>query len=292
MVAIVTDSSASLPAQLVGSHRVAIVPLHVAIDGTSYDEGVDVTADEVARALRDGGAVTTSRPSPGAFLQVYEELAARGEREIVSVHLSAQMSATLSSAEIAAEQSPARVRVVDSGTVGMAMGYAVLTAVEAAEAGADLSSVAQVAADTAAASRTFVYVDTLEYLRKGGRVGKASAFFGSALAIKPLLQVSGGHIEPLERVRTSTRAMSRLVALTVEAAAACDAGVDLAVQHLAARDRAEQLAERLAGEVDQARRVHLVELGAAVGAHAGPGTIAVSLSPRSPGRRAVVGAGD
>ncbi|GAB3585209.1 DegV family protein [Calidifontibacter terrae] len=278
-VAVVTDSSAALPPDVAGRGRIAVVPLHVAVDGVSHDEGVDITATELATALRDHRNVTTSRPSPGAFLQVYEDLIARGATGIVSVHLSGQMSATLSSAEIAAAECEVPIEVVDSGAVGMAMGYAVLAAKRTADRGGSVAEVAAAARAQSAAGSIYFYVDSLDSLRRGGRIGKASAFFGSALSIKPLLAFDSGHIEPLERVRTTNRALSRLEALAVQAAGKIDGEVDLAVQHLEALERAESLAERLADSVPNLRRVIVVELGAAVGAHVGPGTLAVVVSP-------------
>lgn len=289
-IAVVTDSSAYLPTELAARAQVSVVPLHVAIEGVSHDEGVDVSADDVAAALREYRPVSTSRPTPGAFLHVYEELVGRGFDQIVSIHLSGQMSATLSSAEIAGDACDAQVRVVDSGSIGMVMGFAVLAAADAAAAGEDVDTVAAAATQLVAASRTYFYVDTLEHLRRGGRIGRASSLVGSALAIKPLLTLVDGHIEPLEKVRTTSRALARLEKLAVEAAESIQAdgavdceGVDIAVQHLDARERAEALAERLAEQVDGARRVLVVELGAAVGAHVGPGTLAVAVAPRPAG---------
>lgn len=284
-VAVVTDSSACLPPGRVVRGRVFVVPLHVAIDGTSYDEGVDVTPTQVAAALRDHRQVTTSRPSPGAFLQAYEDLLERGIDEIVSVHLSAKSSATISSAEIAGQSCAANVRVVDSGSMGMAMGFAVLAAANAAQDGASADEVEQIARAVADRSRSFLYVDTLEHLRRGGRIGRASSVLGSALAIKPLLTIQDGAIELLEKVRTSGKALTRLRALAVEAAAEIGDepdtdGVDIAVQHLDAQQRAEVLAEQLAADVPNARQIVLVELGAALGAHVGPGMLAVAVAPR------------
>ncbi|MDQ2852045.1 MAG: DegV family protein [Actinomycetota bacterium] len=293
-VAVVTDSTAYLPADLAARHHVRVVPLHVVIGGKSYDEGRDISSAQVAAALRSFEPVSTSRPSPGAVLAVYEELADAGAQHIVSIHISGEMSATLASAQIAAAQSPVPVTVVDSRSIGMAMGFAVLGAAEAAAGGAPPVDVAWIARDLAGAASVSFYVDTLEYLRRGGRIGKAAALFGSALAIKPLLTVTNGRIEPLERVRTTSRALARMRERAVAAAQAMDAteGVDIAVHHLDSRERAEQLAQALAEVVPQARRVLLVELGAVVGAHVGPGTLATSVSPRLPGRSAILGASD
>lgn len=291
-VALVTDSTAYLPTDLAARHHVHVVPLHVVIGGISREEGRDIASAEVAEALRAYRPVSTSRPSPAAFLQVYEDLAQSGVDHIVSVHISSEMSATLASAQTAAAECTVPVTVVDSRSIGMAMGFAVLAAAEAAAGGAGPDVVAAVARAHAAAASVGFYVDTLEYLRRGGRIGKAAALFGSALAIRPLLTMVDGQIEPLERVRTTGRALARLRERAVEAAAAMDSpdGVDIAVHHLDSRERAEHLAEALAEAVPTARRVLLVELGAVVGAHVGPGTLATAVSPRLGGRSAILGA--
>jgi DegV family protein with EDD domain len=281
-VAIVTDSTAYLPSAAVESRGIHVVPLHVIISGTEYSEGVDVTTAEVAAALRSFKPVSTSRPAPQAFLDVYEKAAADGAEAVVSVHISADMSSTVESAHLAAQQSPVPVQVVDSRSLGMAMGYAVLSAAELAAQGADADAVAAQALWRAEASTVVFYVDTLEHLRRGGRIGSASAFLGSALAIKPILGLEDGSIRPLEKVRTSARALARLAELTTSAAtAAGEGGVDIAVQHLDSSARAEDLAGRLREAVATAHEVLVVELGAVVGAHVGPGTLAVAVCPRN-----------
>jgi DegV family protein with EDD domain len=283
-VAIVTDSTAYLPQSVVDAHGIHVVPLHVVIAGTEFSEGVDVSTEEVAAALRAFKPVSTSRPSPQAFLDVYEKAAADGADAIVSVHISADMSSTVESAHLAAGHAPVPVHVVDSRSLGMAMGYAVVSAAELAASGASAEDVAAQASSRAQAATVVFYVDTLEHLRRGGRIGAASALLGSALAIKPILGLSDGSIEPLEKVRTSTRALARLEELAAEACAAAPDGVDVAVHHLDSAARAQTLADRLGERLAGSAAVSVVELGAVVGAHVGPRTIAVAVSPR-PGAR-------
>ena len=283
-VAIVTDSTAYLPVDLVARQGIRVVPLHVVLGGQQFTEGVDVTTAEVAAALRKFGPVSTSRPSSQAFLDAYEAAAANGADAVVSVHISSDMSGTVESATLAASQSPIPVEVVDSRSMGMAMGYAVISAATAAQQGRNAKTVAAIARSRAEAATVIFDVDTLEHLRRGGRIGAASALLGSALAIKPLLALSDGHIKPIEKVRTSARALSRLEELTLRAAdAAGESGVDIAVHHLDSQTRAGDLADRLRTRVASTTTVVLVELGAVVGAHVGPGTIAVAVSPRPPG---------
>jgi DegV family protein with EDD domain len=285
-VAIVTDSTASLPLELVASHGIVVVPLHVVLGDKAFSDGVDLTTDELAAALRTFTTVSTSRPSPQAFLDVYEAAAAGGADAVVSVHISSDMSGTVGSAMLAASQSPIPVEVVDSRSVGMAMGFAALSAAAAVRQGMDAKAVAAIASSRARAATVIFYVDNLEHLRRGGRIGAASALLGSALAIKPLLALSDGHIDPIEKVRTAARALSRLEELALRAAEEAEgSGVDIAVHHLDSRTRASDLVDRLRTRVPSSTTVILVELGAVVGAHVGPGTIAVAVSPRPHGLR-------
>jgi DegV family protein with EDD domain len=277
-VALVTDSTASLPADLVAAHDITVIPLQVVIGTNSYDEGTEATPETVARALRDKTPVSTSRPGPPVFLRAYERAAAAGAEAVVSVHLSGDMSGTYESASLAAAQAPIPVETVDSRHLGMATGYAVITAADALAKGAGPAEAADAARARAAVTIALFYVDTLEYLRRGGRIGAAAAFVGSALAVKPLLKVDDGRIGPLEKVRTSSRAVSRLEDLAVEAAGGLQ--VDIAVHHLANPHCASTLAERLRNRVPSMRDLLVCEVGAVIGAHVGPGMLGVVVAPR------------
>lgn len=280
-VAVVTDSSAYLPDGFANRHAVHVVPLHVLIDDRSGLDGVDFGPVEVATALTGRHTVTTSRPNPDEFVRTYQRLLDDGADSVVSVHLSRELSGTWDSARLAAKEVGVdRVRVVDSRTTVMGLGFAVLRAATVAAAGGTGASVE--AAAVAAAERTtaFFMVETLEYLRRGGRIGSAAAFFGTALAVKPVLHVKDGHIVPLEKVRTTNRAVARLVDLAEQATAASGVdSVELAVHHLAAHDRAVELATRLDERISPASGCVVSELGAAIGAHTGPGMLAVVVCP-------------
>lgn len=282
-VALVTDSTASLPPELARQHDVAVVPLQVVIGARSYDEGTEdgVTPELLAEALRAWTPVSTSRPNPEVFLEAYERLAAAGATAIVSVHLSAELSGTCESAQVAAARAAVPVLVVDSRQVGISTGFAVLAAADARDDGADARGVADAARRQAESTTSLFYVDTLEYLRRGGRMGATAALVGSALAVKPILAVEDGRVGPRERVRTAAKALARLEELAVEAAG--DGPVRVAVAHLANPVRAEQLAEhlgeRLAGQLES-RGVLVGEIGAVLGAHVGPGMVAVSVAQR------------
>lgn len=281
-VAVVTDSTASLPAEVAQARGIRVVPLQVVIGAKVLDEGPDgATPEVVAQALRDFVPVSTSRPAPALFADLYRSLEDEGVDEIVSVHLSGEMSGTFESAQLAALEVELPVHVVDSGQVGIATGYAALTAVDVLEAGGSGQQAAEAALARGEAASSLFYVDTLEHLRRGGRIGAAAAIFGSALSVKPLLEISEGRVVPRERVRTASRALARLADLAVEAAG--DRPVDVCVSHLANGERAEELAatltERLAGGLE-GREVMCGELGAVLGAHVGPGMVAVCVSPR------------
>jgi DegV family protein with EDD domain len=259
-----------------------VVPLQVVIDGRSRPE-TEVAAAEVAAALRAGGSVTTSRPTPEVLASTYAELARHGAEAVVSVHLSAKISGTCAAAEQAAEGAPVPVTVLDCGTLAMAAGFAVLAAAAAARSGRPATEIARLARNRAAASTTYFYVDTLEFLRRGGRIGPATAMVGTVLSVKPLLTVADGEIRPLERVRTESRALARLEELGLAALARAAGGsesVDVAVHHLDNPERAVHLARRLQDRVAGCKII-VAEVSAAIGVHVGPGMLGLVISPQT-----------
>jgi DegV family protein with EDD domain len=271
-VAVVTDSTASLPDDL--ARRLTVVPLTVVVNGVQGRETVDISSEDVARALRlRPAAVTTSRPAPEEFAQVYRRLLDGGAQSVLSVHLSANFSGTYDAATLAAAEFGGRVLVIDAHSTAMGLGFPAIAAAEAAAENQDLSAVRVAATSAIGRTTTLFYVDTLEYLRRGGRIGAASALVGTALSVKPLLQTTDRGVIVREKVRTSSRALARLADLAVEAAGGSI--VDIAVHHLAAPERADQLAgalkDRLGGRL---RAAYLTEVGAVVGAHVGPGMAA------------------
>jgi DegV family protein with EDD domain len=282
-VALVTDSTAMLPDEVVRRRGIVVVPLQVVIGTRAYDEGMDAEAmpTTVAEALRAREPVSTSRPTPAMFLEVYEQAHRAGADEVLSIHLSGEMSGTYESGPLAARASPHPVRAIDTRQLGMASGFAVLAAADVLAAGGSGDEAARVALARAAATTSLFYVDTLDYLRRGGRIGPAAALLGSALAVKPLLEIVDGRIATREKVRTTSRALSRLEELAVAAAAGQQ--VDVAVAHLANPQRAEVLASALARRLTANladRDVYVGEVGAVIGAHVGPGMVAVVVSPR------------
>ncbi|MFE6689942.1 DegV family protein [Streptomyces sp. NPDC057743] len=277
-VAIVTDSTAYLPRAAVERHRITAVPLTVVLGDRALEEGTEISARSLAQALQKRRPVTTSRPSPTVFAETYRALAEAGASSIVSLHLSSEFSGTYDAAVLAAKDAPVPVRVVDTGMVAMALGFCALAAAEAVDAGGDADDAVAAAEKRASGTSAYFYVDTLDYLRRGGRIGATQALLGSALAVKPILQLADGRIELLEKVRTASKAIARLEEIAVEGAG--EGQVEIAVHHLAAAERADALAERLRERVPGLNELHVSEVGAVIGAHTGPGLLGVVVSPR------------
>jgi DegV family protein with EDD domain len=282
-VAVVTDSTACLSAETIEELGIAVIPLRVTLGSRTAVDGVDISSAEVARALRAKVPVSTSRPTPAEFAARYRQLLDEGASHIVSVHLSAALSGTWESAVLATQDFPhGVVRVVDSRSTAMGLGFPVLAAARCAADGGSAAEVQGEATSTVDATRTYFYVDTLEYLRRGGRIGAGAALFASTLSVKPLLQLVEGQIVGLEKVRTATKALARLVELTVRAAGRD--GVDLAVHHVSAADRAAAVEAQLRDQLPQLRGSVVAELGPVVGAHLGPGVVGTVIARRPGGR--------
>ena len=285
-VGIVTDSAAALPEPWVAGHGryLRVVPMPVMIDHQIYAEGTDDVPHELALGLAMGKSVRTSRPAPGQLLRAYRELADAGVRHIVSIHLSGALSGTVEAARLAAAQSPVPVTVVDSLTVALAEGFAVMAAVDAAAAGAGAEELAQLAG-RAAENHVFFAVPSLEQLRRGGRIGTVASMLGTLLNVKPILGVSDGHIVAHEKVRTQSRTVARLVAIARREAEARGPEARLAVHYFGNEAAAEELVHELAGA--SRFEVLAVPVPAVLGAHTGAGVLAVAIgggsAPRPPG---------
>jgi DegV family protein with EDD domain len=278
---VVTDSTSSLDSADAARADISIIPLQVVIDDISRPES-EVRPCEVAAALREGRKVSTSRPTPKVIANTYTELARAGHDAIISVHLSSKISGTCSAAQVAATSVDIPTIVVDTMTLAMATGFAALAGADVAHSGAGPDEVVSTVRRRAAASTTYFYVDSLEYLRRGGRIGAAAAMLGSALAVKPLLTVADGEIRPYERVRTESKALTRLAELSMtalEQAATATGLVDVAVHHLDNPDGAARLVDRLSGCLHLGNIV-ISEVSAVLGVHVGPGTLGIVVSPR------------
>ena len=282
-VAVVTDSTHYLPRDVVERHGLHEVSLYLNWKGKTRRESEIRDYDAFYEELRTASELpSTSQPSVGDFLAVYEPLLESGQ-DIVSVHISGGISGTVSAAEQARESlveqgvDAARIRVIDSHTGCAAFGLVAIAASNAIRDGADVAQAAEAAERLREAITIWFAVDTLEYLRRGGRIGAAGAWLGSALKIKPILTMED-EIKPLERVRTSKRALDRLVEFwETKHADGCDR---FFIQHIQAHDVAEGLAER--GRAIFGRNPDILsEIGPVIGAHVGPGLIGVSALPDS-----------
>jgi DegV family protein with EDD domain len=281
-VAVVTDSTAYLPRDLVAARGIREVSLYVN-DGAGPRRELDI--DDYARFYDDLRSAahlpTTSQPSIGDFAAVYEPLLAEGH-DVVSLHISGGISGTVEGARQAAAEAlrarpDRRIEVVDSTVSAGALGLVVLAAAARANAGADAGATVAAAQDAIRAMRFWFAVDTLEYLRRGGRIGAAQAWLGGALKIKPILTLDV-EITPVERVRTSRRAFERMVEyMRTRAADGADAWV---VQHVRAADAAERLIDR-GREIFGCEPAFVSEVGPVIGAHVGPGLVGVGGIPRA-----------
>ncbi|GAA3833979.1 MULTISPECIES: DegV family protein [Amycolatopsis] len=275
-VAVVTDSTASLPEQLRKQWDISVIQLQLQV-GDQVDEENRFDRGELTEALKAGQRVSTNPPDPGAFFWTYQDAAAAGASAIVSVHISERMSATLASAREAARQVQIPVYPLDSGTTGMSLGFAVLSAARAAAAGGRVERVIEAAQRRFATSSELLYVDTLEYLRRGGRIGGAAALLGTALSIKPLLTVRDGEVAPLARAAGSRRALAKLVDLA--AARAGNLPTDLAISCFRPSERELMLVQQLRERIPNVTELSIVEASTVIGAHVGPGALSITVSP-------------
>ena len=274
-VAVVTDSTADLPPELAASRSITVVPLTLNFDGQSLLDGVDIRPEDFYRRLPAATThPTTSQPSPGRFAEAYSALLADHDN-VISIHISEKLSGTYASALQAAEiTDPKRVRVVDSQLVSMSLGLIALTASAMASNGADLEAIESKVLNMRPHVQTYFSVATLEFLRRGGRIGRAGALLGSVLQVKPVLCIRDGQVTPLERVRTFERALNRIVELTREV----DRGHGVCV--IVGHADALADAERIGRELEPIAETLMIQpLGPVVGAHAGPGVVGVGCYP-------------
>jgi len=272
-VAIVTDSTADLAPDLVEQSGITVVPLTVMLQGHSYLDGVEIQPDEFyAKLMASAQIATTSQPAPGTFAQVYEGLLADHE-EILSLHISSKLSGTHEAATQGADMVAGdRIHVVDTEMVSMPLALLVLAASAMAARGESARAVIQGIRPIQESMRVYFMVATLEYLRRGGRIGRAGALVGSMLRVKPVLTLQEGQVTPLERVRTQEKALSRVI----ELAGSGQGPMCALVGHAAAADAADRIARALEPRTES---LIVAPLGPVVGAHAGPGTVGVGCYP-------------
>ena len=279
-IAVVTDSSASLPARLARDLGVKVVPIVLALNGQVLRDGIDITPGELYGLLRHSNHIpTTSAPSIGDFLRVYAS-AAETASGIVSIHMSSRLSATLDSAAAASQLvDDVQIRVLDCQTAAMGQGFVVMEAARAAAEGADLETVVARARAVASRIQLLASIDTLEYLHRGGRIGGAAALVGTVLQIKPILYLADGHVDVFAKPRTRSKAIR--VMLEQLARQADGRRLHVAILHAAAPDDAEALRQRIAEDYDPVE-LYVTEMTPVIGAHTGPGLLGMAFYTDDP----------
>ena len=276
-VLVVTDSTADIPRELRERHGIRMVPLNVHFGDEVYKDQVTIQPEEFFTKLKETDLLPrTSQPSPADFAEVYRQGLEEAE-EIVSIHISAKLSGTLQSAELGRKMvDGTRIRIVDSRVVSMVLGLAVLEAARAAEQGASAEEVLSVVDGCLARTEVYFVVDTLEYLEKNGRIGRAQAFLGTLLNVKPVLSLGDGLVVPYERIRGRRRVIPRLVEIAKEKVGG-RGPIKMAVLHGADPEGAAQLEAAVRKEFDVVEG-HLGSVGPVVGCHTGPGVLALAFS--------------
>ncbi|MDQ4074927.1 MAG: DegV family protein [Chloroflexota bacterium] len=276
MIRIVTDSGANLPPAIVAKYNIAIVPLRVHIGDQSYREGIEISQERFYQQLVDADPLPkTSQPSPAEFEEVYREILEQGD-EIVSIHLTSKLSGTYNSARnamLALDET--RMSVIDSKSASVGMGLLVLAAARLAEAGRSREEIVS-RVETLADDVLLVFTpETLEYLRKGGRIGAAQAFLGGLLRVKPIIMLQDGVVEPSGRARSRGKAIEQLVQMEVDRFG--DRPVWVGIAQAMAED-VDQL-EELARERLKIQELIRAEISPVIATHAGPGVLGIAVLP-------------
>jgi DegV family protein with EDD domain len=276
-VAIVTDSTAYLPDDLLKQYSITVTPQILIWGDETFQDGVDIQPNEFYRKLETAKTMpTTSQVAIVTMKATFENLLASGY-DVLGVFISAKLSGTMQSALQAKEMLPkagSKIVVLDSNSTSMAMGFHVLTVARAAQAGANLAECQKLAEEARKHSGVYFVVDTLEFLRRGGRIGGAQAMLGSALNLKPLLELRDGRIESIEKIRTKGKAINRMIELIVERIAWRNP-VRLATLHANAEAEAKSALETAAAQLNPVEQI-LASVSPAIGTHAGPGTVGLA----------------
>jgi DegV family protein with EDD domain len=276
-VAIVTDSTAYLPNELLKQYSISVTPQILIWGDETFQDGVDIQPDEFYRKLETAKTMpTTSQVAILTMKTTFEKLLAAGY-DVLGIFISAKLSGTMQSANQAKEMLPkaaAKIVVIDSDSTSMAMGFHVLTAARAAQAGANLAECQKLAEEARKHTGVYFVVNTLEFLRRGGRIGGAQAMLGSALNLKPLLEVRDGRIEAIEKVRTKGKAINRMIELVVEKTAG-RVPIRLATLHANAETEARSALEEAAAQLHPVEQI-LACVSPVIGSHAGPGTVGLA----------------
>jgi len=275
-VAIVTDSTAYIPDDLVEQYGITVAPQVLIWGEETFQDGVDISPTEFYTRLATASIMpTTSQVAVPTFQEIFEKLYRKG-KEILVILLSDQLSKSLNSAELARQMVPdAKIELVNSKTVAMELGFHVLAAARTAEAGASLLECKRIAEEAQEKTGVLFVVDTLEFLHRGGRIGGASRLLGTALQLKPLLEVRDGRVEAIERIRTKSKAQKRLIEMITERVKSMDGEVRLATLHANAFEDAKALMAELNKQLNPVESIYS-EVSPVVGTHCGPGTVGIA----------------
>jgi len=279
-VRVVTDSTADLPEEIVKDLGITVVPLQVNFGSHTYFDGIDLRADDFYRKLSESETLpTTSQPTPAAFTEVYNRLA-KETSDIVSIHISPKLSGTYNSAVLGRSvvERDCRIEIIDSLQASMGLGLIVIQAAKAAQSGATLDEVIDLVRNVIPRIRFFGMVDTLEYLHKGGRIGKAQALMGTLLSIKPLIGCEDGEVHPKGKARTQKKALTRLYEMVQESGEI----EELTVSYSTIPEQAAVFTKRLSPMFDT-NRVYQARIGPVIGTYLGPGSMAVGVVVRKNG---------
>ncbi len=275
-IAIVTDSSAHIPGNLSQDLPIFVIPLLLLWDNQSLKDLEEITTDAFYERLKNSPtSPSTSQPSPIVFKEKYQSLLSKGY-EILSIHLSSKLSGTLDSAIKAKDMLPGeKIRIVDSESTSMAMGFQILLAARLAVQGASLVECEQIALQAKTKSGVYFVVKTLEYLKRGGRIGGAAAFLGTIMDLKPILELRDGKIEAVEKVRTMSKAVDRMLDLVEQKLGKTEGKIHLASLYTDSSEPAQILMDRAIQRLGKENIVEstLSPVSSAIGAHAGPGTM-------------------
>lgn len=275
-IAIVTDSTAYIPKELVKKYGITVAPQVLVWNGETFQDGVDINPTEFYTRLANASVLpTTSQVAVPTFRDIFSKLH-QGGKEILTILISDQLSKSVNSAELARQLVPeANIEIINSKTVAMELGFHVLAAVRAAESGASLSECKRIAEEAQQKSGVLFVVDTLEFLHRGGRIGGASRFLGTALQLKPLLEVREGRVEPIERIRTKSKAFKRLVQMIEDRVNELDGEVRIATLHANAFEDAKDLMQEMTRKLSPIESIYS-EVSPVVGTHCGPGTVGIA----------------
>lgn len=276
-VKVVTDSTSDLPAALAAKYDITVVPAQIQYDNEVYRDGVDLDSDEFYRRLQTSSNLPKTSPaSVATFKGIYQDLARKAEA-IISIHVAANLSATCDAAKIASADLDFPIAIIDSQTASMACGLLAIIAAKVAQTGASLKDIEALVREAVPHTVTFGVFGTLQYLAKGGRIGKAQAFVGNALKIHPILAIRKGEVVPIERVRTRAKAVERMCQI-VES---LGPPREMAVMRTTDPQEAEKLAVRLSS-VFPLERMYRASIGPSMGTHVGPDALGVALITENP----------